>query len=108
MEYRLDFLNPVWHYGANITMRLGKKWKDKNLEDYVDKVVLYRTGGKKPVAEGMVERSVYKPFNEVTIQDLWEEHDPECRTPDGLVKAMLRAYDDFTLASMVTVIRFII
>jgi len=107
VEHILQFLNPQWHYGPNITIRLGDKWHQNALAR--DTVVVVRTGEEdKFLARGVIESIMYIPFLEVSLSDLLEEHDPECRTPHGLVYAMLCAYPDFKLSDMVTVIRFII
>ena len=106
MNHRLDFLNPTWHYGRNVTIRLGDKWALKAERN--DTVSLHQTGYDLPLAVGNIAYIGYKPFKTVTIEDLFGEHDPECRNPDGLVRAMLRAYPNFNLDSWVTVIWFII
>lgn len=104
MEHRLDFLNPKWHYGYNVTVRLGDKWLCKTNPG--DKVSIYRTGAVAPLASGVIIQAEIMRFGDVRIKDLWIEHDPECRTPDGLIKAMLRAYPEFDLDSHVTVLIF--
>jgi len=105
MNHILEFLNPEWHYGENVTVRLGYKWVEKAYEG--DLVEIVRTGQSQAITTGVITeiRSVLR-FSQVAIQDLWFEHDPACRVPDGLVKAMLQAYPDFTLESPVTIIRF--
>ena len=103
-SHRLDFLNPQWHRGMNVTIRKGSKWYLKAEVD--DLVNLYQTGKVECVATGCIQSLRYIPFAEVSLRDLWEEHDRECGTAFGLTHAMLRAYPDFTLDDMVTVIRF--
>lgn len=107
MTHTLEFLNPQWHYGENVTVRLGYKWVEKAHEG--DIVEIVRTGESQVITTGIITeiRSVLR-FTQVNIQDLWYEHDPECRVPDGLVKAMLYAYPDFTLNSPVTIVQFCI
>lgn len=29
MNHKLEFLNPIWHYGENVTVRRGDKWFEK-------------------------------------------------------------------------------
>lgn len=107
MKHTLQFLNPIWHRGANVTIRRGSKWFDKAQKG--DEVEIVRTGEEPTViARGIIDVVSYHNFQDVAIQDLWEELDPECRTPDGLVRAMLMAYPDFTLDDKVSVVRFII
>ena len=100
----LEFLNPLYHLGDNVTIRMGDKWYRK--ASVFDLVNITQTGTSKPLATGVIREMWHIPFKEVTISHLWDEHDPECRNPDGLVKAMLRAYPRFTLEDSVTVIRF--
>lgn len=104
MIHRLDFLNPQWHRGMNVTVRRGGKWQAKaHIDDILE---LYQTDGDQPVAYGMIREVRYCPYKEVTLRDLLEEHDRECGTPFGLTHAMLKAYPEFNLEDMVTVIRF--
>ncbi len=106
MEHTLEFLNPEWHCGDNVTIRLGDKWLKKS---FVGQVVnVKRTGLEEILATGIIDEVRLCPFKDVSLHDLWAEHDPDCRTPNGLVNAMLRAYPDFTLDSWVTVIHFVI
>jgi hypothetical protein len=37
-------------------------------------------------------------------EDLVNEHDPECRTLRGLLKAMIRDYPDFDVREIVTLV----
>jgi len=105
MEHTLQFLNPQWHYGRNVTIRDGSKWYEKACPG--DKVLICQTGAEDNIlAKGTIEEVRYAPYMEVSLGDLLEEHDRECGTPFGLTHAMLRAYPDFTLADWVTIIRF--
>lgn len=106
MIHRLDFLNPTFHYGRNVTIRRGHEWYEKAQKG--DEVAIMRTGIDKILAQGKIESLICRRFRDVTIENLLNEHDPECRTPAGLVYAMLRAYPDFTLDDIVTVIEFVI
>ena len=105
-EHALDFLNPQYHSGMNITVRKGDKWFKKAREG--DKVWITKTGRSCPETYGIIKEIDFRKFEEVTIRDLMEEHDRECNSPAGLILAMLRAYPDFTLDDGVTVIRFYI
>jgi len=102
--HTLEFLNPRWHYGENVTVRLGAQWADKvSVGDYVQ---IAQTGDVTPIATGKVIDTRLCDFPSITIAELKKEHDPSCRTPDGLVYAMLQAYPDFHLNSTVTVLTF--
>ena len=104
MEHTLEFLNPEWHHGENVTVRLGDKWIKKAFTG--QKVVIVKTGEIKPVAEGIITEIRSCFFGSISIGELLKEHDPECRTPRGLAYAMLLAYPEFSLNSLVTVITF--
>ncbi len=105
-EHSLEFLNPQWHRGMNVTVRKGIKWFEKARRG--DKVCIIRTGNSLPENFGIIDEIDYRKFMSVNIRDLAEEHDRECGTPQGLLWAMIRAYPDFNLEDSVTVIRFLI
>jgi hypothetical protein len=104
MKHKLEFLNPTFHKGLNVTVRLGNKWyKNAHVQDEIQ---ICRADSNMPLAEGVIVGLKYVNFKEITIRDLLNEHDPECRTPGGLAFAMMGAYDEFSLDDDVTVIEF--
>lgn len=96
----LEFSNPVFHDGVNVTVRRGTKWLGVH-NAYVDLGGKFCTG---PVV--LHTRAV--PFNELTDSDVQNEHDPSCRTVAGLATEMKRVYPEFSESDTVTLATFIL
>ena len=89
----LLFLNPVQREGLNVTVRHGTKWHDQASPG--DALVIKRTGDEDTqVARGRVLFCELVLFEDIPKFWLLFEHDPGCQTPDGLRKAMDRAYGE--------------
>jgi len=104
--HKLLFLNPIVQPGTNVTVRLGTKWMHQlEVGDQFDIVKTNEEDNVLAVAALRGWRSM--PFNEITEDMIANEHDPECRTIDGLREAMVRAYaEKFTGESVCTIITF--
>lgn len=91
MNRRLDFLTPVFHSGANLTVRNGLKWADVQPGQNLD---VYQTGAPatEPELLATVISAEVKTRDSLTDADLTNEHDPSCRTVAGLNAAMEAAY----------------
>jgi hypothetical protein len=108
----LMFINPEFHEDVNVTVRRGVKWAvaatptefgfpivptlQQTKEDGKDNIV----GFAKPIS------AVVKKFSDIKESDITLEHDSDCRTVDGLRKAMLCAYPDFCDDEIVTIFKF--
>lgn len=96
----LKFNNPIFNHGNNITIRNGTKWLLEPVAFiYLPKQNKY----------ALVElRRISCKFNEIKLfKDLLlSEHDPECRTYDGLLKCMQNTYENFTEKNDITIVRF--
>jgi hypothetical protein len=103
-EYLLEFINPVYHQGLNVTVRRGIKWYDK--AKIGDKVWINQTGNNCPEIDGIIVGLKYEQFLYLRKDELAFEHDPDCKDISGLRKAMIRAYPDFTDDEDVTVLSF--
>ena len=106
MQHDLLFLNPVFHDGLNITVRNGDKWMKVSVGD---QLLIKKTGSEKVIYTGTLVGKAHIPFK--LIPDAWlaNEHDPDCRTRDGLLRnGMIPAYPDFTEENYVTVLLFTI
>lgn len=92
VEHTLEFLNPVFRSGLNLTVRRGDKWKKANPGDPLHIVKTGETDGRL----GFVEDVIVTRFSSLNrYADLLQyEHDPECQNVEGLIKAMKRAYGD--------------
>jgi hypothetical protein len=95
----LQFFNPVFHIGRNVTVRKGTKWANE-----VMAVVL----GDANTAYVVPLVTHVQPFNLLTDKDLVDEHDPGCRTVAGLLADLQRAYPGFKATDEVTVVKFIL
>ena len=101
----LQFGNPVFHRGINVTVRRGDKWLRNYLQGVRDVVLTDKDD--KPVGEGFIQEVAYMPFNMVGVPYLGKEHDPSCVTYNGLLQGMRAAYgEDFSEDESVTVIQF--
>ncbi|QDJ96540.1 hypothetical protein Xoosp13_354 [Xanthomonas phage Xoo-sp13] len=96
----LEFTNPVFNNGLNATVRRGRKWE--HARHAVVKLATNHT----VYTDGMVTRTI--KFSELEACDVKHEHDPACRTIDGLFKVMQEVYPGFTREEDVTLIYFII
>ena len=105
MKHTIQFLNPTWHYGTNVTVRLGDKWnKNAEIGDSIKLVKTCEEG--RALVEGTVTKKIYCRFMDLPVEVLALEHDRECAFLGGLVIAMLRSYPEFNHESMVTAIYF--
>ncbi len=96
--HELLFLNPCVNVGdINLTVRLGDKWlKQANVGD---NIVICKTpeeeGGTATatqLANAVIVGQMFLPFSQIPPSLLKLEHDPECRSFAGLVRAMTAAY----------------
>ena len=104
----LYFLNPVFVGGENITVRRGTKW------DNAPKKEVYIVDTKDPLKEDGetkvlhvvdISTRVFR-FSDLRDSDLISEHDPKCRTVEGLLSVMKRTYPGFDERELVTIVSF--
>jgi len=91
------FNNPVFHDGINCTVRRGYKWADLKIGEEI-----LLNGDRRAV----VKKLLISRFKEIRKEDILCEHDPECRTIDGLFNALSEIYPGFSNNSIVTIIYF--
>ena len=91
------FNNPVFHDGINCTVRHGYKWANLRIGEEI-----LLNGDKR----ASVKKLLICRFNEIKEKDISCEHDPECRTIDGLLSTLSKLYSNFSNNSVVTVIYF--
>jgi hypothetical protein len=104
----LHFLGPVFKLGRNITVRKGLKWSNSKGE-IVQVCVCVNEDGRLvhyPVYKAKITETRVTSFIDIMASELADEHDPTCRNRLGLVKAMERAYPDFSVNDQVTVVGF--
>ena len=93
----IHFSNPVFHDGINCTVRRGYKWANLRIGEEI-----LLNGDKR----ASVKKLLICRFNEIKERDISCEHDPECRTIDGLFNTLSKVYPNFSNNSIVTIIYF--
>lgn len=94
----LTFVLPVFHRGRNTTVRRGHKWHTV-------------AEARLQLGEGSLSLPVelhteLKQFSALTEADLPFEHDPACRTVDGLLLVLQQIYPGFDAEEEVTLCHF--
>lgn len=103
-KHDLLFLNPTFHPGLNVTVRDGNKWQKAHIGDTLR---IKKTGSDKVIYNATVTGRAYVPFKLIPQEWLAYEHDPACRTRDGLLQnGMLPAYPDFNEEQYVIILLF--
>lgn len=102
---KLLFMNPVFSEGLNVTCRKGVKWLHQTYVGHELAVEKTNTGA--PVGRVVVVGVLSMPFSELPAELLTYEHDPACRTRQGLLQEMRRVYGkSFKKEDVVTVLVF--
>ena len=95
-------MNPVFSKKTlNLTVRRGDKW-----EDYKGDVKIKDTATNNQINEAKVIYSEKLQFLELCDGDLALEHDPSCRTTEGLLTELTRVYPGFKDNEHVTLVYF--
>ena len=53
-----------------------------------------------------IEKISVLRFKDIKVEDIKYEHDPKCRTTNGLSKVLLSIYPDFDVDTIVTILYF--
>jgi hypothetical protein len=86
----LLFNNPVFHKGVNVTCRKGYKWAQQ-----MGAIVNVRdTDGTTDYGYGHILGAMVVKLNKIPECVLTLEHDPSCRTVDGIITEMKNVYGD--------------
>ena len=99
---KLDFSNAVFNDEINVTVRRGDKWGVANPDD----VFHITDHGKSTGTAALIRAVIRTRFDSLTDDDLEAEHDPACRTTEGLLKVMGRVYPEFQEDEDVTLLVF--
>lgn len=94
----LTFVLPVFNRGRNTTVRRGRKWHA------VTEARLQLGEGNLSLPVGL--QTELKQFSALTQADLRFEHDPSCRTVDGLLLVLQQIYPGFDAEEEVTLCHF--
>lgn len=97
----MKFENPVCRWGENVTVRLGTKWATRGCGP----VEVATVGGDR-VADAKITRCTIKCFKDIEPAEIANEHDPACRTVDGLLAVMRGVYPGFGCEDTVTLVAF--
>ena len=105
MLKKLLFSNPVFHDGINVTVRNGYKWADA-LGEIVDVVDADAVEPEEPMMAHVLGVLTMQ-LDKIPESILEHEHDPNCRTPEGILQEMQSVYgDDLQEDAPVTVLFF--
>lgn len=99
----LRFSNPVFNQGENITVRYGIKWAAHG-----PGAVDLATADGRRLASAKIIKCVMKPFCDITEPEIANEHDPSCRTLEGLHDELCGIYEGFKPNDKVTLVTFTI
>lgn len=89
--HKLLFKRPLFHVGLNLTVRLGGKWyRDTRPGDRL--IIVDTEEQDKEILRTRVLFTTHGPLNEIPEAWLRYEHDPSCRTREGLYEELCRVY----------------
>lgn len=84
---RMAFVRPFFHPGLNFTIRLGEEWADLKVGEIIE------LDG--PCwCLGMVTQVLKCRLMDIPNFVLEKEHDPDCRTFDGLIAVLREVYPE--------------
>ena len=85
----------------NVTVRRGSRWSDAK-----GPVVIAHAGDFERSRIGEILFTKMMRFCDLTNSDIIDEHDPKCRTTDGLFGVMCDTYPNFDEREIVTLVFF--
>lgn len=94
----LDYRTPLFNVGRNLTVRRGTQWHN------VAQARMQMAHGE--LSPPLPLQTEVRRFDTLTADDLQFEHDPGCRTPEGLLAELQRIYDGFSANEDVTLVHF--
>ena len=100
MKKVMYFLNPEFKEKSNITVRRGPKWSSC-LETIEVRDIYGKILGETEIVQTMSIK-----FCEMPKPALKLNHDPNCRTYDGLLNMMRKVYPQFQENEIVTLVFF--
>ncbi len=108
MLHMMEFLNPTFNAGPNVTVRKGRKWMDAltQLEGLVEHILI----GCSQLAVALPARVIschwYNQVKDIPQEFFTKEHDPSCRTVPGLMTELERVYGADYQVGGLTVVEF--
>jgi hypothetical protein len=102
---KLLFKNPVFNKGLNLTCRKGTKWSG-----VTGSVILAETGtteyNDKYLGIAHIVNTKAMRLMDIQEDDLLLEHDPSCRTWQGLHDELVRVYGSIDKREIITLVLF--
>jgi len=86
---RLLFKNPVFESGVNVTVRYGTKWSVQAPPESI--VEVWETNGGYLFDAFIVDTELHRVCD-IPEDLLHQEHDPACRTHEGLLAVLRKVY----------------
>jgi len=104
----LHFISGTFHPGLNITVRRGLAWSQKGLLPGETITLCVCPGGHNHTVIGQARVAFVMAARVGTIPDelMAYEHEPSCRSKEGLLAAMSQVYGEVRSDEAVTVIGF--
>jgi hypothetical protein len=104
----LHFISGTFHSGLNITVRRGLEWFRKGLMPGQTIILCVCPPGQDHTVVGQARVAFVMAAQIETIPDelMIYEHEPSCRTKEGLLAAMSRVFGEVRADEIVTVIGF--
>ena len=104
----LHFISGTFHSGLNITVRRGLEWFRKGLIPGQTITLCVSPPGQDHTVVGQARVAFVMAAQIETIPDelMIYEHEPSCRTKEGLLAAMSRVFGEVRADEIVTVIGF--
>jgi len=99
---KLLFGNPVFHSGINVTCRAGLKWAD-TLGQTVD---VADVENEVECGEAKIVGVLVTELENIPESVLQLEHDPACRTKEGIEKELRTIYGNLSDDATITVLFF--
>lgn len=100
----LEFNNPVFRKGINVTVRNGDKWRDR--VEIGDRVMAKIDENRSRTA--VIDGVLYANFHSIPAPVHALNHDPDCRTTAGIANELHNIYGPFPMGVIggVTVLFF--
>jgi hypothetical protein len=102
-DLKLKFRNPIFdEINLKLTIRLGVKWLDKEGRG----AYVTDSHGKIEYGYASIIKTELVRFCDIKAKDLEFQHDPDCRSYNGIWNTMKLIYPDMTERSWVTLVFF--
>lgn len=104
----MHFISGTFHPGLNITVRRGLEWFQKGLlpGDTFTLCVCPRRDDHTPIGTAKVAFVMAATIETIPGELMAYEHEPSCRTKEGLLEAMRKVLGEVRSDEVVTVIGF--